>query len=101
MRFKKIISLLILFCSFTFVNAQEKSGPREQTFKQDLKSNKQLRKESREKRRKERAEKKAIKEHHKRLQTKNVRKRMKESRKSAIRHNENKRKPLFKRWFSR
>ncbi len=95
----------ILFAGVSFLlsfsaQSQEKgTGPREKTFKQELKTNRQIRKEAREKRKIHRAEKKAIKQYHKRLQTKQVRKRMKASRKAAIRHNENKREFFLKRWF--
>jgi hypothetical protein len=82
------------------VCAQEKgTGPREKSFKQELKTNKQVRKEAREKRRMERAEKKAIKKYHKRLQTKQVRKRMKSSKRAGYLHNNNKKEFFLKRWF--
>jgi hypothetical protein len=96
------ISLTFLFSFLPFVPgyAQEKgTGPREKTIKMELKSSRQVRFEKREQRRKERAEKKAIKAYHKRLQTKKVRKRMKESRKAAVRYNDNKREFFLKRWF--
>lgn len=98
---RKHIFLLLFACSFVLPSfSQEKgTGPREKTFKQELKTNRQLRKEAREKRKIRKAEKKAIKKYHKRLQTKQVRKRMKASRKSAIRHNDNKREFFLKRWF--
>jgi Skp family chaperone for outer membrane proteins len=54
-----------------------------------------------EQRRNEWAEKKKIKDHAKRLQTKDVLKRMKKDRKKAERHTENKREPFYIRWFSR
>lgn len=98
---RKHIFLILFAFSLVFPSfSQEKgTGPREKTFKQELKTNRQLRKEAREKRRIRKAEKKAIKNYHKRLQTKQVRKRMKASRKSAIRHNDNKREFFLKRWF--
>lgn len=97
---RHIFFISLLFLSFLTVNSQIKgTGPREKTFKQDLKTNKQLRKEAREKRKLERAEKKAIKKYHKRLQTKKVRKRMKSSRKSAKRYNDNKKEFFLLRWI--
>lgn len=78
---------------------QPKSGPKEKTFKQELKTNKQLRKEARAKRKLERAERKAIKKHHKRIQTKAVRKRMKSSRKNSSRYNDNKKEFFLTRWY--
>jgi hypothetical protein len=95
--------LLILFfvTGFLFPVFSQSTGPKEKSFKQELKSNKQMRREAREKRRLERAERKAVKKHHKRIQTKKVRKQMRESRKTAIRNNENKREFFLKRWFKR
>ena len=97
---KKIITLL-LFIAFNFsIYSQEKgTGPREKSIKMELKSNRKMRFEKRELRRKERAERKAIKAHHKKLQTKKVRKRMKQSRKAAMRHNDNRREFFITRWF--
>ncbi|MBL7930778.1 MAG: hypothetical protein JNL60_02695, partial [Bacteroidia bacterium] len=52
--FITILFILGLFASFA---AQEKgTGPKEKSFKQELKSNKQIRREAREKRRMEREE---------------------------------------------
>lgn len=100
MWFRNIIVLALLCMLLLPAYSQEKgTGPREKSFKQELKTNKQIRREAREKRKLERAEKKAIKKHHKRIQTKKVRRRMKESRKTAVRHNENKREFFLKRWF--
>ncbi len=84
-----------------FPVAGQQSGPKEKSLKSERRVRQELRKEAREKRRKERAERKAIKQYHKRLQTKTVRKRMKASRKTAIRHNENKREFFIKRWFKK
>jgi hypothetical protein len=96
----KIIALFLLIHSTLFLTAQEKgTGPREKSIKMELKSNRKMRFEKRELRRKERAERKAVKAHHKKLQTKSVRKRMKKSRKAAMRHNDNKREFFVTRWF--
>jgi hypothetical protein len=95
---KKLVYLLILF-SFS-VNAQEKNtGPKEKPVSTELSIKKQQRREARARRKREKEEKRAIKKHHDRLQTKKVRKRMKESRNTAIRNNENKREPFYRRWF--
>jgi hypothetical protein len=91
----------LVFAFFSLSAQDKKSGPKEKTFKPDLKSNKQLRKEAREKKRIERAEKKAIRKHHHRIQTKQVRKRMKSSRKAATRHNEHRREFFIKRWLKK
>jgi hypothetical protein len=80
------------------VDAQN-TGPKEKSMKEELKTNRQLRHERREKRKLERAERKAIRDHHKRIQTKKVRKRMKESSRAANRHNEGKREFFLRRWF--
>lgn len=98
---RSLIILLFVFGSVFIAFGQEKSGPKEKTFKQELKSNKQIRKEKREKKWMERQERKKVKKHHKRIQTKKVRKRMKESRKTAVRYNENKREFFLKRWLKK
>jgi len=96
-----LLLLLIFLCSLPVVSQEKKTGPKEKSFKSELKSNKQYRFEQREKRRKERAEKKAIKKYHKRLQTKKVRKRMKANRKRSVHINDNSREPFIKRWFQK
>jgi hypothetical protein len=102
MRCTYILTLFFLSLFLQPAYGQDKgTGPKEKSFKQELKTNKQLRREAREKRKLERAERKAVKKHHNRIQTKKVRKRMKESRKSATRHNENKREFFLKRWFKK
>ncbi|HQQ93339.1 MAG TPA: hypothetical protein PLQ93_02195 [Bacteroidia bacterium] len=101
---QKILLLIATFCMSGSVMAfaQEKgTGPREKTMREELKSNRRLRQERREKRKLERAERKAIKKHHKRIQTKAVRKRMSASRKKSNRINANKREFFLKRWYNR
>lgn len=83
----------------TYSLAQQKSGPKEKTFKQELKSNRQLHREARAKRKLEKAERKAVKKHHKRIQTKAVRKRMNSSIKKTNRYNNNKREFFLTRWY--
>jgi hypothetical protein len=98
----KQVVLWIFMAVIMPFNAQERgTGPKEKSFKQELKTNKQVRKEARAKRKLEKAEKKAVKKHHKRIQTKKVRKRMKSSKNTAIRNNENKREFFMKRWFKK
>lgn len=102
---KPLFRLLLLgmLLSWTHTNslqAQENgSGPKERTLKQEFESNKRFRREKREKRKLEKAERKAIKKHHKRIQTKKVLKRMKDSRKKSRRINNNEREFFLKRWF--
>jgi hypothetical protein len=99
---KKTVYIILLLCVTSFAVSQEKGkGPKEKTIKQELKSNKKIRQEAKEKRKKERAEKKAIKKHHKRIQTKKVRKRMGASKKKAARNNENRREFFVKRWINK
>ncbi len=100
MLLKYIFFICVLITPFLSVSSQVKgTGPKEKSFKQDLKTNKQIRKEAREKRKIAKAEKKAIKKYHKRLQTKAVRKRMKSNRKNATRYNDNKKEFFLKKWF--
>jgi hypothetical protein len=93
--------IALCFLSITFFAQTKKAGPAEKSFKEELKSDKQLRIEKREKRRQERAERKAIKKYHQRIQTKQVRKRMKRNRNTAIRNHEHKREFFIKRWFQK
>ncbi len=98
---------VLLFFSFLMafgsndVLAQQPSGPREKTVKEELKTNKQLRKEAREKRRQERAEQKAIRAHHKRIQSKRSIRSMKENRRKSSLANDRKRENVFRRWFKK
>jgi len=98
----KFLAIALLALLFFSVPAQTKgTGPEETSVKKELRSRKQLRKESKERRRLEKAERKKIKKHHKRIQTKAVRKRMKSSKKQAVRTNENKREFFITRWFKK
>jgi hypothetical protein len=102
MNFKKIIFfLLFVLFALPFYSQDKGTGPKEKSFKTQRKIRKEERFEAKERRRKERAEKKAIKAYHKRLQTKKVRKRMKQSKNKATLHNENKREFFIKRWFKK
>jgi len=102
MRSKRIAFVIFIVLACLFANAQAKStGPKEKSIKSQRKIRKELRFVATEKRRKERAEKKAIKQYHKKLQTKAVRKRMKASKKTAIRYNDNKREFFLKRWLKK
>jgi hypothetical protein len=104
MNLKKIFPLILLFHLCIALQAQEKNagtGPAPKSFASERKLRKEERREAREKRRQERAERKAVKEYHKRLQTKTVLKRMKQSKNKARRNNEHKREFFLKRWFQK
>lgn len=92
---------LFAFAALPLTSQSGGAGPKEKSIKSERKIRKELRREAIEKRRKERAERKAIKQYHKRLQTKYVRRRMKNSRKSANRYNQNKREFFVVRWFKK
>jgi len=87
-----------LVAALSTAYAQQPSGPREKTVKEELKTNKQLRKEAKEKRKQERAEKKAIKAHHKRIQSKRSLRSMKDNRRKSNLANDRKRENIFRRW---
>ncbi|MEI8136068.1 MAG: hypothetical protein WCH21_01960 [Bacteroidota bacterium] len=97
MKFKIIIYLFLLLSFLPYFSQEKGTGPKEKSVSSQSKILKKDRIEAREKRRKERAERKAIKKYHKRLQTKQVRKRMKKSKSRSVLNNENKREPFFKR----
>lgn len=98
---RKLLSALLAVCMSVSAAAQDNkgTGPAEKSIKAEIGIKKQQRREARERRKRERQERKAIKRHHKRIQTKKVQKRMKESRQTAIRNNEHRREPFYKRWF--
>lgn len=100
-RLRVIICSLLFLCSFDSFPQEKGTGPREKTVKEEIKSNKRIRQEKREKRKREKAEKKAIKKHHKRIQTKTVRKRMSSSKKRAKRNNDNTREFFLVRWYKK
>lgn len=102
MKFKKVFILITLLFSVLQAFPQGGgTGPKEKSFKSERKQRKLDRQEARERRRKERAERKAVKAYHKRLQTKQVRKRMKRNRHKATLHNENRREFFIIRWFKK
>ena len=101
--------MIIRFC-FSFVilcflsingYSQESGGPpkKEQSIKSKRKLRKADKKKWKEERSAQRAEEKNRDAHHKRVQTKAVYKRMKQSRAKSNSIRENKRDPFYKRWF--
>ena len=96
-----ICLFMLLFSNAAFSQQGGGVGPKEKSLSNQMKVKKQIRREDREKRRAERAERRAVKKHHKRIQTKKVRKRMKESRATATRNNLNKKEFFVKRWFKK
>ena len=100
-----VIFILSLFLQSTVV-AQEGGGKadppkHEQSMKSKRKLRKADRKEAKEKRKAEKAERKKVRDYHKRLQTKEVRKRMKRNKGKAIRNNTHQREPFFQRLFQK
>lgn len=95
----------IFFLTFSFISYSQKppetKAPTKAAEQNKRAIRKQEKKEAKERRRIEKEERKAIKAYHKRLQTKQVRKRMKRSRKKAIMNNTNKREPWIKRVFKK
>lgn len=100
----RLIHVILLFCFFflaqTPCEAQE-GGPPKTSIKSKRKQRKEDKKKWKEERRKKRAEQKAIKAYHKRIQTKEVRKRMKRSKKVAQRNHDHKRAPWYERMFNK
>ncbi len=102
--FLRFISSLFIICFFqNTLLAQDGGGPPKQD--QSIKSKRKLRKADKKKwkedRAAKRAEEKKIKAHHKRIQTKEVRKRMKRSKNKSQAIRANKREPFFKRLFNK
>lgn len=99
---------IFIFSSFLSIAciAQEGAGKsdapkHEQSLKSKRKQRKADRKELKERRKQEKAERKKVRDHHKRIQTKEVRKRMKRSKGKAIRNNTHQREPFFQRLFQK
>ncbi len=100
---KKIILLFVLLgfiFPFDAMSQNEGGPPKANT---SIKSKRKKRKEDKrrwkEERRNKRAEEKKIRDHHKRIQTKSVRKRMKRNKGVAQRNHDHQREPFFQRVF--
>ena len=92
--------ILLFICLPPFVTmAQEQKPATEKSPSTTRAQRKKLKKKWKEDRRIERAEKKAVKDHHKRLQTKETRKRMKAERKKGDKLRENKKESWIVRKF--
>lgn len=100
---KRLIGFIILSCSVFFSPAQQQNGlgPKEKSVRSEVRSERRARKEDREKRKQEKEERRFVEKHHKRIQTKEVRKRMKHSKVKAQRQHDNKREFVGKRWFAK
>ena len=100
----KLIFSFLLICIFqSTVIAQDGGGPpkKDQSIKSKRKLRKADKKKWKEDRAAKRAEEKKIKAHHKRIQTKEVRKRMKRSKNKSQAIRANKREPFFKRLLNK
>ncbi len=99
----RIVILVFLIIGFSqdLLLAQEGATPpkKEQSIKSKRKQYREDKKKWKEERELKRAEEKKIEEHHKRIQTKEVQKRMKKSRARAMKNNSHKRDPFFQRLF--
>ena len=102
--FLRFVFSLIFVCFIqNTCSAQEGGGPpkKDQSIKSKRKLRKADKKKWKEDRAAKRAEEKKIKAHHKRIQTKEVRKRMKRSKGKSQAIRANKREPFFKRLFNK
>lgn len=100
----KLFKLILLFCfiSVTHYPCQsQEAGPPKTSIKSKRKQRKEDKKKWKEERRKKKAEEKMIRDHHKRIQTKEVRKRMKRSKKVAQRNHDHQRAPWYERIFNK
>ena len=96
--YKKIV--LLLLCLFPLIGiAQEKAPAKDKAPASSRIQRKTAKKKWKEQRKNEMAQKKAVKQHHKRLQTKETRKRMKRERKKGEKMRTNKREFFLIRWF--
>lgn len=81
--YKSILFAIIFLSPFLAFSQSAAKNDKEQEPKSTRSQRKSAKKEWKDRRRSDRAEKKKIKDHHKRLQTKEVRKRMKKDKKKA------------------
>lgn len=101
MKFLKIILLFCLIALAPNSTVAQEGGPPKTSIKSKRKQRKEDKKRWKEERRKKRAEEKMVRDHHKRIQTKDVRKRMKRSKKVAQRNHDHKRAPWYERIFDK
>lgn len=105
MVFRIVVIFILAFFLKNVCIAQESKGGDPPKHEKSIKSKRKLRKADKKKwkeeRRNKRAEEKKIRNHHKRIQTKSVRKRMKGNKGKAIRNNAHQREPFFKRLFQK
>lgn len=96
--FRKIILLLIILAPVS-VLAQEQKSEKDKAPASTHAQRKAAKKKWKEQRKMEMQEKKAIKEHHKRLQTKETRKRMRKEKSKGNKMRANKKEFFLVRWF--
>lgn len=103
MRFIKLITSIILCAFLSSSYAQDGGKPNipATSIKGKRKQRKAAKKEWKKARKLKRAEEKNVKNHHKRIQTKEVRKRMKNSKVRATRNREHKSEPFFQKLFNK
>ena len=96
--FRKIIIILIALAPFS-IPAQEQKSEKDKAPASTHAQRKAAKKKWKEQRKIEMGEKKAIKEHHKRIQTKETRKRMRKEKKRGEKMRANKKEFFLIRWF--
>ena len=95
---RKIILLVICLVPFV-INAQEAQQKTDKAPASSRAQRKKAKQKWKENRKAEMDQKKAVKDHHKRLQTKETRKRMKREKRKAEKLRSNKKEPAIVRWF--
>lgn len=102
-RRRNILFFCALFLFVLCVQAQELKVTyyKPKSFKEERIEYKQERAEERIQRQYSREERNAVKAYHKKLQTKKVRKRMKQNRKKAVRNTYNQPVPFYEKWFTK
>lgn len=101
MKYFKIILFIFFVSLIPYSSQSQESGPPKTSIKSKRKQRKEDKKKWKEERRKKKAEEKMIRDHHKRIQTKEVRKRMKRSKKTAQRNHDHQRAPWYERIFDK
>lgn len=100
-KYQKYLIPFLCFCCISTAIPQDKAPPNKKAEASKREIRKQEKKEYKERKQREKEERKLIKAHHKRIQTKKVRKRMKKSLAKATRYNENRREFFLVRWLKK
>ncbi len=99
MKYRKYIFVIILFLPLTIFAQEAVKSSRNGTPASARHQRKVARKKWKEERKKEKLDRTIVDDHHKRIQTKKVQKRMRKDKRKAQRNNEHKKDYFWNKWF--